>query len=248
MEFLKQNTLLFLNIVAGFASIVSVLFLVFTDKTNALIALVFFCVFLLIALFSILRTLRLFIRKENGEDHKKVSVFTTFETHDSTHCVFETYRVIQSKRFILTEISQNFKWSGTKQPVISSSLQKIKVVNKRESDYDQAVLVLKHPLVFNETATIHFKAEMDDYDGKALPYLDYRVETPINIIHYRVILRHKSEDFCKPAKILRRPIFSNQPKDYEEIGSVPFDQKSRSYQYNLINPEVGYYYRLAWEK
>lgn len=89
---------------------------------------------------------------------------------------------------------------------------------------------------------------MDDFDGKALPHLDYRVDMSLSIIHFRVILRHKGDDFERPAKILRRRVQCEHPTEYEEIGSVAFDKRSRSYQYNLIDPEVGYYYRLLWEK
>lgn len=248
MDFFKRHSLAVFNFVAGFASIVSVLFLVFSDEANALIALAFFCLFLLITLFSILRVLQMFVRKENERDHKKVSVFTTFETLDETHSRFETYRVIQSKRLVLSEVDQNFKWSGSKMPRLSSDLQTIRMVQTKDGDYDKAVLVLKRPLVYNETCTIHFRAEMDDFDGKAQPHLDYRVDMSLSIIHFRVILRHKGDEFARPAKVLRRRVQCEHPADYEEIGSVAFDKRSRSYQYNLIDPEVGYYYRLTWEK
>lgn len=245
---MRNNLLKAFNIIAGFASIVSMFYLLFTDEVNGKIALFAFCFFLLFACISLIYGINQFIKKENEKDHKKVSVFTTFETIDNTHGVFETYRVIQSKRMILSCIDQNFKWSGSKMPEISSDLQTIKQVKTIADNYDKAVLEFKRPLLFNETATVHFKAKTDDFDGSALPYLDYKVDTEINIIHYRVILRHKDNSYNKPAILSKKAINSDHPTNYERFGSVPFDPISKSYQYNLITPEIGYFYRLEWEK
>lgn len=89
---------------------------------------------------------------------------------------------------------------------------------------------------------------MDDFDNISQPHLDYKVDKPINIIHYRVILRHKDSSFKTPATLKRMPINSKGPSTYEEFGSIPFDAVSKSYNYDLINPEVGYYYRIEWIK
>lgn len=68
------------------------------------------------------------------------------------HITHKTYRVIQSKRIILTEVEQNFKWSGSQMPVITSRLQEVvNVISNNRDTYDQAILKLKKPLLFNET-------------------------------------------------------------------------------------------------
>lgn len=248
MRFLKNNLYTIFNSLAGIASIIGVVLLAFSSQTNAIIALSFFCAALTILLISILYAIHSFIKKENENNHLKVSVFTKFETIDNTHSIFETYRVIQSKRLVLTEIDQMFKWSGSKLPRVSSKFQTVKDVITDKQDYDKAILTFKRPLLYNETGVVHFKAETDDFDGLAKPYLDYRVETLINIIHYRVILKHKSSDFNAPAEVLRKPIHSKHPVDYEKIESVTFDERAKSYEYYLTNPEIGYFYRLQWEK
>lgn len=134
-------------------------------------------------------------------------------------------------------------------PVISSELQEIKHLTFSDTNqYDKAVLLLKRPLKFNETATVHFKAVTDDFDNKAQPYLDYKVNSDINVIHFRVTLKNKDENYSKPAKLLKKPIESVIPAEYEQYGSVPFDQQSKSYQHCMTDPEIGFYYRLEWEK
>ena len=247
MRFLKKNLTLIFNFFAGIASIIGIVILAFSDKTNTIIALSFFCGCLLILLISIVWAIYSFIKQGNGNNHLKVSVFTKFEALDETHSIFETYRVIQSKRLVLSEIDQNFKWSGSKLPTVSSKFQEVKDVITNKRDYDKAVLTFKRPLLYNETGVVHFRAETDDYDGKAKPYLDYRVESYINMIHYRVILKYKNS-FHQPAKVLRKPIECKNPTEYTEIGSITFDEQAKCYEYYLINPEPGYFYRIQWEK
>lgn len=144
-------------------------------------------------------------------------------------------------------IRQNFKWSVSKLPQVSSKFQDVKSVIQNETDYDYAILKFKRPLLYNETVVVHFRAETDDFDNTAKPYLDYRVDYFTNIIHYRIILKYK-DNYNKPAKILRKPVKSKLSADYEEIGSVQFDEKSKSYEYYLISPGPGYFYRILWEK
>ena len=237
------------NIVAGCASIFGVMYLFLTDKEIGFLALGFFCFFLLGLLFAVWVAVFGMIKKENRDEYKKITSFTSYETSDGVHGVYEVFKVIQSKRAFLQQIDHHFKWSGSKMPVISSELQEIKHLTVfGTNQYDKAALLLRRPLKFNETATIHFKAVTDDLDNKAQPYLDYKVNTDINVIHFRVTLKNKDGHFSKSAKLLKKPIDSVTPADYEQYGSVPFDQQSKSYQYCLSDPEIGFYYRLEWEK
>ena len=247
MRHLTRHLSLIFNITAGSASIIGIIIFAFSDATNAIIALVFFCLSLLALLISIIWAINSFVKRGNENNHLKVSVFTKFEALNTTNSIFETYRVIQSKRLVLSEIEQNFKWSGSKLPNISSKFQEVKNIIINERDYDKAILTFKKPLLYNETGVVHFRAETDDYDGTAKPYLDYKVESHINIIHYRVILKYKN-DFHQPAKVLKRPINCNSPTEYTEISSITFDERAKCYEYYLINPEPGYFYRIQWEK
>lgn len=237
------------NIIAGVCSIIGIGVLIFSDYTNSIIALSCLVCFLILLLGLVLETVRRFIRNAYKEPYEKVSVFMKFETLDSTHSEFEMYRVIQAKRIVLLEVEQHFKWSGTKRPKVTSKTQIVKdVLNNDTNTYDKAILVFKKPLLFNETGVLHFHAELDDYDGKASPCLEHKVDMPVNIIHFRIILRHKNDAFNASAKLMRRKIDSCNITGFEILESVSFDMKLKSYEYHLINPEVGYFYRIEWEK
>lgn len=246
---LFSNWVVVLGLVGSIASIVGLLIFCFSDTVNAIIALSFFCICLLVILVAVISVLFSFVKKGHNLPFDKVSAFTKYETSDGVHIVNETDRVIQSKRVILTQVEQYFKWSGSRMPVITSRLQDVKdVVSADGNNYDCAILKLKRPLVFNETGVIHFHAQMDDVDSVSGPYLDFKVDMPINIIHYRVILKHKPDSYNVPAKFLRRKINSAVPSKYEPICSVEFDKNSKSYEYHLISPDAGYFYRIEWEK
>ena len=125
---MKKWLLNVFNLIAGFASIAGVFCLFFSDDRVGGIALLAFCLFLTLLLISIWIGLIKFIQKENPEKYKKISAFTSYETSDGIHGVYEVFKVIQSKRLILQTIEHNFKWTGTKHPELSSYLQEINQV------------------------------------------------------------------------------------------------------------------------
>ena len=237
------------NLAAGIASIISVFYLLFKDKTNGIIAVIAFVLFLISIIVLLWVTINKLIKTDYPQDYKKIIVFVSYETEDGVKGKFEVFKVIQAKKLVLDRVEHCYKWSGSKEPTISSDLQEIREkIPSSSDDYDKAILVLKKPLAYNETGTIHFKADTDDVDRKALPYLDHKVDTEMNAISFRVTLKYKDNNYAKPAKLLKKPIKSNSPVGYKEIRSVAFDKESKSYQYNLLNPEIGYFYRLEWEK
>lgn len=95
---------------------------------------------------------------------------------------------------------------------------------------------------------VHFHANMDDVDNTAQPHLDVKVEEPISVVDFRVILAYKDSNFSERAQFMRKPINSGIPTDYQVLETVSFNTYSKSYEYVLTNPEVGYFYRLEWIK
>ena len=80
------------------------------------------------------------------------------------------------------------------------------------------------------------------------PHLDVKVEEPISVVDFRVILAYKDSNFSERAQFMRKPINSGIPTDYQILETVSFNTYSKSYEYVLTNPEVGYFYRLEWIK
>lgn len=190
------------------------------------------------------------IHHNYNEEYKRISSFIVFQTDDGVHSTFETYRLIQCKRSILSEIEYKYKWSGSIFPKLSSQNQKVEQLkpNNDPNVYDRAIIKFPKPLTYNETTVIHLKTENDDPDNVAEPHLDTKLTTPIEFIQFRVLLAYKPDDYNKHALVKRKKINAETDSDFELIGSIAFNQKYKQYFYVLLNPDPGYKYRIEWEK
>jgi len=186
---------------------------------------------------------------KHPEGHTRNSNFIKYSTLDGINIQFETFRHIQCKRLVLYEFIYSFKWTGNIRPEIKSSLQNVVSVNsKQEGEWDSATLRFKKPLLYNETAIIHFLAEMNDADQNSSPHVETRIELPVDIILFRIELRHKKGSFDKPATLKRKKITADINSNYEILKTIPFDRNYKGYEYTLLTPESNYYYRIEWEK
>ncbi len=246
----KETLLFWLAILGGISAIVSFSVVLFPDTDKVLIVLIAIIIFLVALLLSVWYFINKNIQREFDREYLKLSFFTKYECLDSTHISYDGYRLIQSKRAFLPSIKWAFKWSGSKPPVVSSSLQNCDghIIKSSAMEYDHVELKFKKALFYNESAVVHFHADMDDIDGTALPYLDVKIEEPISVVDFRVILAYKDTHFAEQAKFKRKPISSRVSSDYEVLETVNFNSYSKSYEYVLTNPEVGYFYRLEWQK
>lgn len=235
---------------ASLASIIG-LIIVFLPNTNAVIvALSFFCIVLLIFLCASLYGINKLIQHNHNEEYKKISSFFVFQTDDGVHSTFETFRLIQCKRSVLSEIEYKYKWTGSIFPKLSSQSQQITQLpsNNDPNTYDKAIIKFPKPLTYNETTVLHLKTENDDVDGLAKPRLECKLTSPIEIMQFRILLAYKSDDFNKLAIVKRKKIETETTADFVTIGSVPFNQKYKQYFHVIINPDPGYSYRIEWEK
>lgn len=246
---MNPKVLFWFNGIAGISSIVGVLLAIFNDRISAYIAVISFVLFLISIIILLWYWIFHVVHQEFPQEYIRLSVFSSYETSDGINGIYERYRTIQSKCLALSGIDFQFKWTGTKAPIISSNLQTVVGTPiDGGKDYDKIRLAFKNTLLFNETAIIHFRAEVEDIDQRAIPMDCYKVETPIPLIHYRITLKHKPDNYCVPARLQRCLIKSSVRTDFEDIKTVPFDASTKSYQYDLINPEVGYFYRIIWER
>ena len=182
-------------------------------------------------------------------DHNRIYTDIRYETSDGYNIDYNIYRIIQSKVPLLHQIEHGFKWSGTKPPKISSDLQELNFVRNGalEDDFDIACLKFDNPLKYNETAVVHFKAELDDSDEKSDTMISYKVSSFSELIHFRVILRHKGAEYKSKAKVYRRRIGAPVNK-LKEIDTIPFDSQTKTFEYLKERPEIGYLYILRWER
>ena len=187
------------NFIAGCSSIVSliftIIFLFLKNETCAWIALASFCLFLLLLIISIVWTFIRINKKATPEGYVMDFVVISYEVVTDQVHKHDLFKIIQSKRPFLYSIYHGFSWSGTKMPVISSELQDIGTLKKamKQDEFDQQELVLKQPLLYNQTTTAHFHADLDNADGKAEPYLSFSVKVPMTMIYFKVILRNTTD-------------------------------------------------------
>ena len=121
-------------------------------------------------------------------------------------------------------------------------------LNPDKTQWDGAVIRFPQPLKYNECAVVNVKTENDDYDNTAQPHLLSKLEAPIDVITFRVLLSYKPNCFNTPAKLLRKRIGTEIDGGYETLESVPFDREHKLYYHCLINSESGYIYKIEWEK
>lgn len=233
---------------ASLASLVGVLFLIFKERWSIYIALAFFC--LMLFMFTACLIYAIFkILEIDNKDFENRSTFIKYETLDGNQIIYETYKLIQSKKPLLLDMAYNFKWTGTHLPVVTSALQQVEnIVDEQDpSKYDRAILKFAKPLYYNKNCVVHFKALLDDADHQSLPHVETRVTSEVDIIHYRIILKHKPDDYSSNAILQRKRISSGVNTNFEKIKEIAFDKVTKSYEYHLLNPEIGYYYQISWE-
>lgn len=231
---------------ASLASIIGFIFLFIKNEQAVWIALVFFCVVISAFCIALILTLLKLVSLKNNDFDSK-STFVKYETTDGNIINFEVYKLIQSKKTILTEHNYNFKWSGSILPKIQSDLQEvINVVDEQDpSKYDHAILRFKKPVYFNDNEVIHFKAILDDTNKASDTHISNRIFQEVDIIHYRVILKYKNGDYNVNAFLERKKLNSIND-NYEVIREIPFDGSTKSYEYHLLKPQIGYIYRIRW--
>jgi len=253
MEILKQMLKLVFNLLskpfyflASLASLVGFSIIFIGDKDKVLWSFIFFNFLLLILIGTLVYTI-LKLLNNSTSDFESKSTFIKYETLDGNKIFYDVYKLIQCKRPILSEYEFNFKWTGTCLPIVTSELQKVENVlnDKDPSNYDKAILKFKAPLTLNESCVVNFKAELDDTDKQSETNISNRILRPVDIIHCRIILRHKENS---ENAILERRKINSVSQGFEKIKEIAFDTTSKSYEYPLLNPELGYIYRITWKR
>lgn len=235
---------------ATISSIVGLIVVFFDNKNAVIISLITFCSVLVIILVGVLLTLFRLLKQNSPEPYERISSFFEFRSDDGQKSTFELYRLIQSKRALLTHIEYKFKWSGTKEPLLSSNSQKLgPVIESHDANtWDKCDIYFRTPLTYNESTVVHIKTENDDYDGKAEPYISTKLDTPIKIMQFKVLLSYKPEGYTEKAKFERKRIGADIDAKWEYLDSIDFDPLYKQYQHVAVDPEPGYIYRIMWVK
>ena len=90
---------------------------------------------------------------------------------------------------------------------------------------------------------------LDDSNGASKPYVRLRVKENTQLITFKVELLHKNIHKRVPdATLTRCRIGLDIPTIYEFLENVPFNINTFSYDCDKYSPEIGYAYKLEWEK
>ena len=87
--------------------------------------------------------------------------------------------------------------------------------------------------------------ELDDTDKKSDTFLSSRILQPVDVIHFRVVLKYR-DDF--ENAILEKISMSSVLSKYEKIREIAFDKETHSFEHHLLTPDVGYIYRIRWNR
>ena len=250
MKPILGNIWKWVTVCASLSSIVGLLIVFLSDGKAVTLALITFCLVLLIILVGVCVTLSKLIKQNYPDPYQRISSFYEFRSDDGQKSVFEMYRLIQSKRVLLTHIDYKFKWSGSKVPKLSSNSQILGNISnsKDPNSWDTCKIQFKTPLTYNESTVLHIRTDNDDYDGRAEPYISTRLDTPIKIMQYKVLLSYKPDDYKEKAIFERKQISSEVDSSWTYIDSVPFEPDYKQYQYVVVDPEPGFIYRIRWTK
>lgn len=231
---------------ASLASIGGLVIVISSKEYAVIIALVALILFLVIVLFKFFWVVNRFLLQKTEKGFHKFATYVRYSTEDGKHITYELHKYIQSKTLMISEHVHEFHWSGTCDPIITSSLQEFIEFNRTpKGEYDKAIFRFKTPLAYNDFAIVQLRMELDDSDNKSEPYCEQSIKEPLQLINFRIELRHIEKH--PDAKILRKRMgvsFS----EFEIIGFVKFDTNTRSYEHSQFNPNVGYAYRIQWEK
>lgn len=235
---------------ASVCSIIGLIIVVLSDKNATIIALATLCLSIILILIGIILAIDKMLDQNYGKEYKGISSFYVYQTDDGIKSTFEIFRLIQCKRMFLSQIEYKFKWTGSLMPKIWSNSQVIdNVVHHDDSkQWDSAILKFKKPLTYNESTVVHVKTENDDHDGMAKPFIYCRLESPIDIMQFRVLLAYKPEGYAEKAVFERKLISQEIDSDYEYIESVDFNCLYKQYYHVVVDPSPGYIYRLRWVK
>lgn len=184
-----------------------------------------------------------------------LSSFARWTTSDGVISTYEIFRHIQVKNPYMSFFEHKFNWSGSKCPELMSDLQECGEVSAVAGTNDKSVKFLfKRPRFYNEVEIVHIKMRTDDEDGLASPHLSLNVMFPTNMIAFRIELLHASRAYNgKLARVVRQAaapgaIGIGSSAVEENVCMVSFDSLTKSYSWQLANPEPGYVYKIVWEK
>jgi len=234
---------------SALASIVGLSFIGINDPYRANIALFLICLMFFVLFLRTWQVVGRVLQGEFPSEYLTDSLFINYSTDDGDCIKYEVYKYIQCKRISLAEYAHGFHWTGSKEPKITSELQELKEIRKSEDGvFDRAMLRLKQPLKYNDCETIHVAMMIDDSDHHSETYLENSINKPLKLLKMQVELHNKPDGYKGVAKCKRKKMSERVNHGYELLEDVKFNPHSKSFKVVIPKPEIGYFYRLEWDR
>jgi hypothetical protein len=245
---MKALVLFYLHTAAAVASLVSLVAMLVMDRWHATLALISIILFLIALLALAYGALTRHMRTRYPDGYSRISTFARYST-DGKVVRYEAYKHIQCRQPVMSSFKHGFKWTGSRAPQITSDLQTVRTRSDGgPSEYDCVELAFQRPLLYGDAAVVHHAMEMDDSDGASAPHVEFRVHEPVQVLVWRVELRHLPRQHRKEARVTRRRIDARFNARPEHVARVQFDPTARGYEYHVTRPEPGYFYCLEWDR
>ena len=227
---MKRLALFYLHTSAAIASLVSLGAMLMLDRWQATLALITLVFFLAALLAVVYAALTRHMRNRYPDGYSRISTFARY-TSDGKIVRYEAYRTIQCRQPLMSAFLHGYKWTGSGRPRITSTLQTVGTRSDGgASDYDCVGLAFPRPY------------------GASEPHVEFRVHEPVELIVWRVGLRHVPRHYRKEARVTRRRIDARFNARPEHVAQVGFDAPVWGYQYHVTRPEPGYFYCLEWDR
>lgn len=245
---MKRLLLFSLHTAAAAASLVSLVAMLLMDRWHATLALVAIILFLAALLVVVYAALTRHLRTTWPDGYSRISTFARYSS-DGRTVRYESYKHIQCRQLLMSCFRHGYKWTGSRPPTITSDLQHVRTrADGGTRDYDHVELAFERPLLYGDATVVHQAMEIDDSDGASEPHVEFRVTEPVQVIVWRVELRHLPRSYRKDARVTRRRIDARFNARPEHVARVPFDPLARGYEHHVLRPEPGYFYCLEWDR
>lgn len=237
-----------LGLIAGLLGVSALM--IFEDETKAWIALVVFIGFLVFAAFRIYRISASYIAQRYPKGYLPLSCFARYVTSDGNNITYELFRHIQVKKPVMAFFDHKYMWSGTKEPRCESDLQVVDSHAQVPGETTKRLkLKFKHARIYSDVEIVHLRMKIDDSDHRSGTFLHQTVESPIRVLCFRVELLHAEAIYNgKMATVTRRCIENGHAAISETLATIPFEASTKSFFYQISDPEPGYYYQLSWDR
>jgi hypothetical protein len=220
------------------------------NETATIIALSVFSISLIVVILKLFSTLNKVVRNQTKNGYLNIATYCRYHTNDAKIIQFDIQKHIICKQPVINHYLHNFYWTGSTNPVFSSETMVFdSFVKGGDGSYDKAKFLFKKPLLYNDVGVVQLNILLDDSDQKSSTYISSNVDAPINLLHYEVILKYKSNRYNVPdARFLRKDNTSAVDLGYRLLKTIPFDHQTASYECTWYDLIVGFSYRLEWDR